>query len=54
MYVVKGEPREGYGAVAVTKRTREDALATAIDFLDQGISSTTPDQKPGSRGARAL
>jgi hypothetical protein len=37
MYIVKGEPREGYGAVIVTKTTRRDALATAVDFLDQGI-----------------
>jgi hypothetical protein len=41
MYIVKGEPREGYGAVIVTKTTRRDALATAVDFLDQGIPAVT-------------
>jgi hypothetical protein len=28
MYVVKGEPREGGGAIVVTRRAREDALAS--------------------------
>jgi hypothetical protein len=41
MYVVRGGPREGGGAVVVTRRAREDALAAAIDFLDQGIPSVT-------------
>lgn len=41
MYVVKGDPREGGGAIVVTRRAREDALAAAIDFLDQGIPSVT-------------
>ena len=41
MYVVKGDPREGGGAIVVTRRAREDALAAAIDFLDQGMPSVT-------------
>lgn len=41
MYIVRGEPREGYGAVIVTKMTRRDAFATAVDFLDQGIRAFT-------------
>jgi hypothetical protein len=41
MYVVRGESREGGGAVVVTRMARVDALAAAIDFLDQGIPSVT-------------
>ena len=41
MYVVRGEPDEGGGAVVVTRRARVDALAAAIDFLDQGMPSVT-------------
>jgi ABC-type xylose transport system substrate-binding protein len=41
MYIVRGEPREGNGAVRVVKWTREDALATAIKFLDEGIQTVT-------------
>jgi hypothetical protein len=41
MYVVKGDPREGGGAIVVTRRARVDALAAAIVFLDQGIPSVT-------------
>jgi hypothetical protein len=36
MYIVRGEPREGYGAVIVTKMTRRDAFATAVDFSGSG------------------
>jgi hypothetical protein len=41
MYVVRGGPCEGGGAVVVTRRAREDALAAAIDCLDQGMPSVT-------------
>jgi hypothetical protein len=41
MYVVKGETSEGRGAIVVTRRAREDALAAAMDFLDQGMPSVT-------------
>jgi hypothetical protein len=41
VYVVKGEAREGGGAIVVTRRAREDALAAAIDLLGQGIPSVT-------------
>jgi hypothetical protein len=41
MYVVKGDPREGGGAIVVTRRARVDALAAAIGFLDLGMPSVS-------------
>jgi hypothetical protein len=40
MYVVKGDPREGGGAIVVTRRARVDALAAAIGFLDLGCRAS--------------
>jgi hypothetical protein len=35
VFIVQGKPREPEGIVKVTKATREEALATAKDFLDR-------------------
>jgi hypothetical protein len=37
MYIVEGRPSEGFGSIMVVKTSRADALATAIDFQDQGM-----------------
>ena len=42
MFTVQGYSHEsGAGSVTVSKKTRAGALATAIDFLDQGIPIVT-------------
>jgi hypothetical protein len=38
---VQGKPREAEGIVKVVKDTREGALRTARDFLDQGLPFVT-------------
>jgi hypothetical protein len=35
VFIVQGKPRQPEGIVKVTKASREDALATAKEFLDQ-------------------
>lgn len=41
MYIVQGKPWEAEGIVKVVKASREDALQTARDFLDQGLPFVT-------------
>ena len=41
MFIVQAQPREPAGMLKVIKETRAEALATAKDFLDQGIPSVT-------------
>jgi hypothetical protein len=41
VFIVQGKPREAEGIVKVVTDTREDALRTAKDFLDQGLPFVT-------------
>jgi hypothetical protein len=41
VFIVQGKPREPERIVKVAKDTREDALETASDFLNQGIPFVT-------------
>ena len=41
MYIVQGKPWEAEGIVKVVKASREDALQTARDLLDQGLPFVT-------------
>jgi hypothetical protein len=39
--IVQGKPRQPAGIVKVVKETRTDALATANDFLENGMPFVT-------------
>lgn len=41
MFIIQGKPRATEGIVKAVKATREDALQTARDFLDQGLPFVT-------------
>jgi hypothetical protein len=41
VFIVQGKPREAEGIVKVVKASREDALQTAKDFLEQGLPFVT-------------
>jgi hypothetical protein len=41
VYIVQAKPREAEGGIKVIKDTRDEALRTAKDFLDQGLPFVT-------------
>lgn len=41
MFIVQAKPREPEGIVKVVRQTREEALAAAKNFLDQGMPFVT-------------
>jgi hypothetical protein len=41
VFIVQAKPREPEGIVKVVRQTREEALAAAKDFLDQGMPFVT-------------
>ena len=41
MFIVQAKPREPEGIVKVIRETREEALAAAKNFLDQGMPFVT-------------
>ncbi len=41
MFIVQAKPREPEGIVKVVTETREEALAAAKNFLDQGMPFVT-------------
>jgi hypothetical protein len=41
VFIVQAKPREPEGIVKVVRETREQALAAAKDFLDQGMPFVT-------------
>ena len=43
MFIVQAKPREPEGIVKVVRDTREEALQTVNDFLDQGMPFVTID-----------
>jgi RNase P/RNase MRP subunit POP5 len=41
VFIVQAKPREPEGIVKVVRQTREEALAAAKNFLDQGMPFVT-------------
>lgn len=41
VFIVQAKPREAEGIVKVVKASREEAVQTAKDFLDQGLPFVT-------------